>query len=133
MLLEIVTPDDRKEIRGVRSVVMQTPDGQTTILPGHVPLICQVAAGVLVASLAENSQRFATGNGVAHVDGSRVRLLLHELVAENHIVADAAWAALEAAEKSLALPDCASQPDLRAQYLEQLQFAQAQLELKSSR
>jgi F-type H+-transporting ATPase subunit epsilon len=133
MLLEIVTPDGRNEIRGVRSVVFQTPDGQTNILPGHVPLICQVAAGVLVASVEENTQRFATGTGVAHVDGSRVRLLLHELIAEKNIVPDAAWAALEAAEKSLALPDCASLPELRAQYLEQLQFAQAQIELRSSR
>jgi F-type H+-transporting ATPase subunit epsilon len=133
MVLELITPDGRKTIRGVRSVVFQANDGQMGILPGHAPLICRVDAGMLIATLAESRECFATGSGMAHVDGSSMRLLLLELIPENEILRDAAWAALEAAEQALALPECASQPDLREHHLEQLRFARAQVELAKTR
>lgn len=129
MVLELITPDGRKTIRCVRSVLFQSNDGQMGILPGHASLICRVDAGMLIATLADDHERFATGSGVAHVDASCVRMLLHELVAEKDVQRDAAWAALEEAEKALASPECARQPELREQHLEQVRFARTQVEL----
>jgi len=50
LTLEIVTPEARVYSDTVDSVVIPTVEGEIGILPGHLPLLTQVAHGELVVA-----------------------------------------------------------------------------------
>jgi F-type H+-transporting ATPase subunit epsilon len=88
--LTIVTADKRIHFGQLRQVVFSTPQGQVGIFPGHTPLVCQVASGVLrvCGGLAADSARpqvFAIASGLARVAGDRVTLLVTEVLAVEEI------------------------------------------------
>jgi F-type H+-transporting ATPase subunit epsilon len=133
MVLEIVTPEGRREIRDAASVTLQAADGELTVLRGHAPLLALLAAGRLTVVTREGRRRFVTGAGNARIGPQRVSLLLFDLCAEEDIGRDAAMARLEAAEKALAVHESAAPPELREEHLCELRYAEAMLALLDER
>lgn len=125
LVLEMILPERRIEIRGLFSVVFQSADGELGILGGHAPLICEVRAGTLCAVRAPHQrQRFVTGQGLARIDHDRVSLLLMELIEEDQIEEAAARKQLQRA-----LAEAALHPADSEDYEQQIRFAEAQLAL----
>ena len=56
LTLEIVTPEDRVYRETVDTVVIPTVTGEIGVLPGHIPLLMQVADGELRVTSAQRDQ-----------------------------------------------------------------------------
>lgn len=134
MLLEIVTPEGRMEIRDTTSIALPTGDGEITVLRGHAPLLTLLEPGRLTVQVVGGGRRrFVIGNGSARIGPAQVSLLLMEVCAEEDISHDAAIARLKAAEKALALHESAARPELRDEQWRELRHAQALLALLDER
>lgn len=125
LVLEMILPDRRIEIRGLISVVFQSGDGEVGILSGHAPLICEMRPGTLSAVQdPHRRQRFVTGGGLARIANDHVSLLLMELIEEDQIDEAAARKQLQRA-----LAEAVLHPDDGEDYAQQIRFAEAQLAL----
>ena len=125
LVLEMILPDRRIEIRDLISVVFQSGEGEVGILGGHAPLICEVSAGTLCAVQdPHRRQRFVTGQGLARIDKDRISLLLMDLIEEDQIDEAAARRQVQRARAEAAL-----HPADGDDYEQQVHFAEAQLAL----
>ena len=125
LVLEMILPDRRIDIRGLVSVVFQNSEGEVGVLAGHAPLICEVRAGTLCAEQdAQRRQRFVTGQGLARIDKDHVSLLLMDLIEEDQIDEAAARRQVQRARAEAAL-----HPADGDDYEQQVRFAEAQLAL----
>ncbi len=131
--LKIVLPDGLMEIGRLRSVVLQTPDGEIGILPGHLPIVGLLDIGLLVATTADRQERFVTGGGMLWVADDCVSVLLIDLIAEKDLDEAAAKRMLEDARAALAMHELASQPEAREERLKEARYAEAQLALLARR
>ncbi len=61
LTLEIVTPEDRVFSDTVDTVVIPTVEGEIGILPGHIPLLTQVADGELRVTKGFGHERAGGG------------------------------------------------------------------------
>jgi F-type H+-transporting ATPase subunit epsilon len=123
--LNMILPDRRIELRGLLSVVFQSMDGELGILEGHAPLVCGARAGTLRATTESRHQhRYVMGEGLAHVSGDSIRLLLMDLIAEDEIDEAAARRLLQRARAEAAV-SAAGDNDSEELVL----FAEAQLAL----
>jgi len=130
LTLEIVTPEARVYSDTVDSVVIPTVEGEIGILPGHLPLLTQVAHGELVvAQPGGGAQRLAIGGGFAQIAGDKVSVLAEHACSEDSIDEHAAEEALKRAQREIE-----ESQNLDPQQYEQLQtlvnYAGAQLSLK---
>jgi F-type H+-transporting ATPase subunit epsilon len=101
LTLEIVTPEDRVYSDTVDTVVIPTLEGEIGILPGHIPLLTQVADGELRATKGNETKGLVVGSGFAQIDGDRVKILAEFAINEAQIDEDAAKKAIQRAEESL--------------------------------
>src|SRR5471030_2009302 len=101
LTLEIVTPEARVYSDTIDTVVIPTVEGEVGILPGHIPLLTQVANGEL--RVTKNGQTFwlAVGGGFAEVDGDHVKVLAEHAITEEKIDENAVEAAMKRAEAQL--------------------------------
>jgi len=129
LTLEIVTPEARVYSDTVDSVVIPTVEGEIGILPGHLPLLTQVAHGELVVAQGSGAQRLAIGGGFAQISGDKVSVLAEHACSEDSIDEHAAEEALKRAQCEIE-----ESKNLDPQQYEQLQtlvnYAGAQLSLK---
>jgi len=130
--LEIVTPEGRVFSDTVDTVVLPTSTGEVGILPGHVPLLTELAAGELRVTRGGAVESLACGSGFAEVDGDKVSVLAEQAINVAAIDEQAAEKAIARAQEALKNRD-----KLPADELEQLEgvmrFAYAQLDLKRRR
>ena len=75
LTLEIVTPDARVYAETIDSVVIPTAEGEVGILPGHIPLLAQLAEGELRVTKGAQTQLLAVCGGFAQVDGEKISVL----------------------------------------------------------
>jgi F-type H+-transporting ATPase subunit epsilon len=133
MKLEIVTPEQRVELGNLKAIVFQSLHGETGILPGHIPMICQIDIGRLTVTDGSRQHRFVTGSGMARIHGDHVVFLLMELVAAEEIDPDLVRRHIEQIENTMAKsrfrPDSAIPDDSR----DELRYARAQLDLAAER
>jgi F-type H+-transporting ATPase subunit epsilon len=101
LTLEIVTPEARVYSDVIETVVIPTVEGEIGILPGHIPLLTQVAAGELRVSKNGRTEYLAVGNGFAEIDGDKVSVLAESAIDETKIDEDAAEKAQARAEEAL--------------------------------
>ncbi len=127
--LKIVLPDGPIEIDRLRSVVLQTPDGEMGILPGHAAVVGLVDIGILTAVAADRRERFVTGSGIMRLANDCVTLLLLDLVAEKDIDEAAAKRLLEKATAALAVHELPSREAARKECVADARYAEAQLVL----
>lgn len=132
LTLEIVTPEAKVYSDTIDSVVIPTLEGEIGVLPGHIPLLTQIADGELRVTKGATVQWLAIGGGFAQIDGDRVRVLAERAISEEKIDEHAAEAAMKRAEQQLR-----EAKDLDPQQYEHLQslvrYAGTQLAVKRRR
>lgn len=101
LTLEIVTPESRVYSDTIDTVVLPTVDGEIGILPGHIPLLTQVADGELRVTKGGQTTWLAVSGGFAQVDGDKVSVLAEHAITEEKIDEAAVEAALRRAEQEL--------------------------------
>ena len=101
LTLEIVTPEDRVYSDTIDTVVIPTLDGEIGILPGHIPLLTQMADGELRATKGAETKALIVGAGFAEIDGDHVKILAEFAINEAEIDEDAAEKAIQRAEEAL--------------------------------
>jgi len=132
LTLEIVTPEARVYSDTIDSVVIPTVEGEVGILPGHIPLLTQVADGELRVTKNGAVVYLAVGGGFAEVEGDRVHVLAEHAITEEKIDEGAVEAALKRAEAQLR--DAAGADPAEFEHLqEMIRFSGVQLALKRRR
>ncbi|MFA5057631.1 MAG: ATP synthase F1 subunit epsilon [Opitutaceae bacterium] len=101
LTLEIVTPEDRVYSDTVDTVVIPTVEGEIGILPGHIPLLTQVADGELRVTKGHETKGLVISGGFAQIDGDRVKVLAEFAINEVQIDEHAAEKAMQRAEEAL--------------------------------
>ncbi len=101
LTLEIVTPEDRVYTDTVDTVVIPTVDGEIGILPGHIPLLTQVADGELRVTKGEETRGLVVSGGFAQVDGDQVKVLAEFAINEAQIDVQAVERAMRRAQEAL--------------------------------
>ena len=101
LTLEIVTPEAKVYSDTVDSVVVPTVEGEIGVLPGHIPLLTQVADGELRVTKGNATHWLAVGGGFAQIDGDTVRVLAEHAITEEKIDENAVEAAMKRAEQQL--------------------------------
>jgi F-type H+-transporting ATPase subunit epsilon len=101
LTLEIVTPEDRVYSDTVDTVVIPTVEGEIGILPGHIPLLTQVADGELRVTKGSETKGLVVGGGFAQIDGDRVKVLAEFAIHEAQIDENAVEKAMQRAEEAL--------------------------------
>jgi F-type H+-transporting ATPase subunit epsilon len=129
LTLEIVTPEARVYSDTIDTVVIPTVDGEIGILPGHIPLLTQVADGELRVSKDGKELFLAVGNGFAQVEGDKISILAERAITEEKIDEKAVEEALKRAEAQL--KDAAHLDPAEQEHLHSvMRFAGVQLALK---
>jgi len=101
LTLEIVTPEARVYSDTIDTVVIPTTSGEIGILPGHIPLLTQVAAGALRVTKDGISQLLAVSGGFAQIAGDKVSVLAQSAIEAEKIDEQAAENAMKRAEEEL--------------------------------
>ena len=101
LTLEIVTPEARVYSDTIDSVVIPTVEGEIGILPGHIPLLTQVADGELRVTKGTVTTGLVVGEGFAEIEGDRVKVLAEFAIHEAQIDENAAENAIQRAEDAL--------------------------------
>lgn len=132
LTLEIVTPEARVYSDTIDSVVIPTVEGEVGILPGHIPLLTQVADGELRVTKDGQTQWLAVGGGFAEVENDHVRVLAERAITEEKIDEGAVEAALKRADEQLRAAAGADPAEF--EHLQELvRFAGVQLAVKRRR
>ena len=101
LTLEIVTPEARVYSDTIDTVVIPTTSGEIGILPGHIPLLTQVAAGELRVTKSGKDEFLIVGDGFAEIENDRVSILAENAITEETIDEHAAEDARKRAEEAL--------------------------------
>lgn len=132
LTLEIVTPEARVYSSTIDTVVIPTVEGEIGILPGHIPLLTQVADGELRVVKNGVEEALIIGDGFAQVDGDKVSILAENAIEEAKIDEQAVEKAMQRAQEELRGHD-----DMDPAEVERLEsfvrFAVAQLGAKRRR
>lgn len=132
LILEIVTPESRVYQDTVDTVVIPTLEGEIGVLPGHLPLMTQVADGELRATKGGATQLLAVSGGFAEIDGDTIRVLAEFAIDERKIDESAAEKAMQRAQEALRTKE-ALQPAEIERLEGVVRFAVAQLGVKRRR
>ncbi len=74
----ILTPEREIILSEICSLVIECPDGERGILPGHAPSIVELAIGVMRCTTKKKEELyFALGGGVAEITPNKVLLIVH--------------------------------------------------------
>ncbi len=101
LTLEIVTPEAKVYSDTIDSVVVPTVEGEIGILPGHIPLLTQVADGELRVTKGNQTHFLAISGGFAQIVGDSVRVLAENAIDEAKIDERAVEEAMRRAEQSI--------------------------------
>jgi F-type H+-transporting ATPase subunit epsilon len=102
LTLEVVTPERAVVRESVTEVNLPGREGYLGILPGHTPLLTELATGVLSYRQGSQTRRVAVSGGFAEVLADRVIVLADSAERAEEIDVARARAALATAEKQLA-------------------------------
>jgi F-type H+-transporting ATPase subunit epsilon len=124
--LEIVTPE--RELVKTQAEEVQIPgkNGYLGILPGHAPLITELAVGEIVYRSGSQTERLACAWGFAEVLPDKVTILAESAERPSEIDTARAEQALRKGEERLQQADTEEEVD-RA--LDRIQRAQSRLEV----
>lgn len=134
LTLEIVTPEAKVYSDTVDNVVVPTIEGEIGVLPGHLPLLSQVADGELRVTKGNTTEALVIGDGFVEIQGDKVSVLAEHAIEENQIDEDAVEKAMQRAQAAL---EEAKKDNLDPAEVERLEsvvrFAVAQLGIKKRR
>jgi F-type H+-transporting ATPase subunit epsilon len=124
--LEIVTPEKKVVDTAAEEVQIPAKNGYVGILPGHAPLITELAVGEITYRENSTEQRLAVAWGFAEVLPDKVTILAETAERPSEIDVERARKAKERAEQRLASGDPNVEVD-RA--LDALQRAEARIDV----
>jgi F-type H+-transporting ATPase subunit epsilon len=101
LTLEIVTPEAKVFSAPVDNVVIPTVEGEIGILPGHIPLLSQVANGQLVVTREGKTESLIVGEGFVQVQGDVVSVLTEHALETATMDDNAIETAMQRAQESL--------------------------------
>ena len=85
LALEIVTPKGRALQTEAEEVNAPSADGEFGVLPGHLPTLAAVRAGIVAYRNGSEWKRCAVGAGFVEVASDRVLLLTDEFVVRDNV------------------------------------------------
>jgi F-type H+-transporting ATPase subunit epsilon len=103
--LEIVTPEKRVVDTAATEAQIPGKDGYLGVLPGHAPLITELAVGEVTFRSGAEEQRLAVAWGFAEVLPDRVTILAETAERPSEIDVDRARKSKERAEQRLTSGD----------------------------
>jgi F-type H+-transporting ATPase subunit epsilon len=103
--LEVVTPEKRLVDTAVAEVQIPGKNGYLGILPGHAPLITELAVGEITFRAGAEERRLAVAWGFAEVLPDKVTILAETAESPSEIDVERARKAKERAEQRLASGD----------------------------
>ena len=128
--LEIVTPEKKVVDTAASEVQIPGKDGYLGVLPGHAPLITELAVGEITYREGASEQRLAVAWGFAEVLPGKVTILAETAERPSEIDVARARKAKERAEQRLASGD--STVDVE-RALDSLQRAESRLEVAAKK
>lgn len=132
LVLEIVTPENRAYSDTADTVVIPTTTGEIGILPGHLPLLTQLAPGELRLQREGRTEYLAVGRGFAQISGDKVSVLAESAISEEKIDESAVEDAMKRAQDALSGEETLDPAE--AERLEKVvRFATAQLMVKKKK
>ncbi len=99
--LEVITPERLAFAELADFVSLPAIDGEVGILPGHAPLLVQLATGELRIRCGERTEHFAVSGGFAEVLKNRVHVFAETAEMQGEISAERARQAAERARKDI--------------------------------
>ncbi len=129
LTLQIVTPEARVYSDTVETVVIPTVNGEIGILPGHIPLLSQVADGELRAVKDGRTLFLAVAGGFVEVEGDVVSVLAEHAMREEQIDESAVEKAVERAQEALKAKESLDPSEVE-RYEGMVRFSVAQLAIK---
>jgi len=96
--LEIVTPEAKIFSDNVEMVTLAGVEGEMGILPGHAPVMTQLAAGELTVRKEGKNIFLAVGDGFVQITGERVAVLTDMAIKADDIDEAKAAEAMQRAE-----------------------------------
>lgn len=134
LTLEIVTPEARVYSDTVDNVVIPTVEGEIGVLPGHLPLLSQVADGELRVTKGNSVETLVIGDGFVQVQGDKVSILAEHAIEESAINEDAVEQAMQRAQSALKEAKDSKIDPAEVERLESVvRFSVAQLGIKRRR
>ena len=127
--LEIVTPEKKVVDTAAEEVQIPGKNGYLGVLPGHAPLITELAVGEITYREGSTEQKLAVAWGFAEVLPNKVTILAETAEKPSEIDLDRARKAKERAEQRLTSGDTNVDVD-RA--LDALQRAEARIDVATS-
>ena len=103
--LEIVTPEKKVVETPAEEIQIPGRNGYLGIMPGHAPLITELAVGEITFHANGHDERLAVAWGFAEVLPDKVTILAETAEMAEEIDIERARAAKERAEKRLRSPD----------------------------
>lgn len=104
--LQVVTPERLVVSESATAVSLPGKSGRLGILPGHAPLVSELAAGVISYERENTTKRLAVSDGFAEVLPARVIVLARTAERAEEIDVERARSARQRAEEHLkSLPD----------------------------
>jgi len=103
--LEIVTPDKRVVDTAAEEIQIPGKNGYLGVLPGHAPLITELAVGQITYRENSSEQRLAVAWGFAEVLPNRVTILAETAERPSEIDVERARKAKQRAEQRLTSGD----------------------------
>jgi F-type H+-transporting ATPase subunit epsilon len=103
--LEIVTPEKRVVDTAAEEVQIPGKNGYLGVLPGHAPLITELAVGEITFRTGAAEQRLAVASGFAEVLPNKVTILAETAERPSEIDVERARKAKERAEERLTSGD----------------------------
>ncbi len=100
--LEVVTPEKRVVDRAATEAQIPGKNGYLGVLPGHAPLITELAVGAITFRSDAGEQRLAVASGFAEVLPDKVTVLAETAERAEEINVERARKAKERAEQWLA-------------------------------
>ncbi|MCC5021414.1 MAG: ATP synthase F1 subunit epsilon [Candidatus Synoicihabitans palmerolidicus] len=85
LTLEIVTPEARVYSDTIDNVVIPTIEGEIGVLPGHLPLLSQVADGELRVTKGNSVEVLVIGDGFVQIQGDKVSILAEHAIDEGAV------------------------------------------------
>ncbi len=128
--LEIVTPERKVVDTAAEEVQIPGKNGYLGVLPGHAPLITELAVGEITFRESSSEQRLAVAWGFAEVLPNKVTILAESAERPSEIDVERARKAKERAEQRLASGD--TTVDV-ARALEALHRADSRLEVAAKK
>jgi F-type H+-transporting ATPase subunit epsilon len=101
LTLEIVTPEARVYSDTVDTVVIPTVEGEIGVLPGHLPLLSQVADGELRVTKGNTTEGLVVGDGFVQIQGDKVSILAEHAIEESAINEDVVEKAMQRAQAAI--------------------------------